>query len=176
MSASIPNAKPELFINCLKTQFILDKFMRQSRSPSLIISQSIDLCTQVYVQRSMVRGVQRCTEVYGQSRSNYSVGAFWIMPHAHTFLRKSIRYFGIEAEFSPIGDWVECFLTRALLGGGRLNAPLRFFEASENAAARSAAGFSPSIPPSFPQLLWKFRPNAMSGQVTRSGQVTQLQK
>ena len=38
-------------------------------------------------------------------------------------------------------------LTRALLGGGgRLNAPLRFFEASENTAARSAAGFSPTLP------------------------------
>ena len=43
-------------------------------------------------------------------------------------------------------------LTRALLGG-RLNAPppppLRFFEASENTAARSAAGFSPTLPPIF---------------------------
>ena len=66
-------------------------------------------------------------------------------------------------------------LTRALLGGGRLNAPLRFFEDSEKTAARSAAGFSPTLPPSFPQLLWKFRPKAMWGQVTRSGQVTQLQ-
>ena len=65
-------------------------------------------------------------------------------------------------------------LTRALLGG-RLNAPLRFFEDSKNTAARSAAGFSPTLPLSFPQLLWKFRPKAMWGQVTRSGQVTQLQ-
>ena len=53
--------------------------------------------------------------------------------------------------------------------------PLRFFEDSENMAARSAAGFLPPYPPSFPQLLWKFRPKAMWGQVTRSGQVTQLQ-
>ena len=60
-------------------------------------------------------------------------------------------------------------------GGGRLNAPLRFFEDSKKTAARSAAGFHPPYPPSFPQLLWKFRPNAMWGQVTRSGQVTQLQ-
>ena len=69
-------------------------------------------------------------------------------------------------------------LTRALLVGGRLNAPpppLRFFKSSENTAARSAAKFSSTLPPSFPQLLWKFRPNAMWGQVTRSGQVTQLQ-
>ena len=36
-------------------------------------------------------------------------------------------------------------------------------------------GFHPPYPSSFPQLLWKFRPNAMWGQVTRSGQVTQLQ-
>ena len=35
--------------------------------------------------------------------------------------------------------------------------------------------FHPPYPPSFPQLLWIFRPNAMWGQVTRSGQVTQLQ-
>ena len=47
-----------------------------------------------------------------------------------------------------------------------------FFEDSEKTAARSAAGFWPTLPPSFPQLLWKFRPNAMWGQVTSSGQVT----
>ena len=43
-------------------------------------------------------------------------------------------------------------LTRALLGGGafeRPPPPLRFFEASENTAARSAAGFSPTLPPIF---------------------------
>ena len=47
-------------------------------------------------------------------------------------------------------------LTRALLGGGafeRPPPPLRFFEDSEKTAARSAAGFSPTLPPSFPQLL-----------------------
>ena len=38
-------------------------------------------------------------------------------------------------------------------GGGRLNAPLRFFEDSENTAARIAAGFSPTLTPSFSQLL-----------------------
>ena len=62
--------------SCIKTQFIPDKFMNQSRSPSFIISQSL---------------------------SNDSVGAFWVMLHAHTFLRKIIRYFGIEAEFSSMG-------------------------------------------------------------------------
>ena len=36
-------------------------------------------------------------------------------------------------------------------------------------------GFHPPYPPYFPQLLWKFRTKAMWGQVTRSGQVTQLQ-
>ena len=60
-------------------------------------------------------------------------------------------------------------------GGAFERPPLRFFEDSEKTAARSAAGFSPTLPPSFPQLLWKFGPNAMWGQVTRSGQVTQLQ-
>ena len=63
------------------------------------------------------------------------------------------------------------FLTRALLGWAfERPPPLRFFEDSEK-----TAGFHPPYPPSFPQLLWKFRPNAMWGQVTRSGQVTQLQ-
>ena len=38
-------------------------------------------------------------------------------------------------------------------GGPFERPPLRFFEASENTAARSAAGFSPTLPPSFPQLL-----------------------
>ena len=40
-------------------------------------------------------------------------------------------------------------LTRALLGGGAFERPppLRFFDASENTAARSAAGFSPTLPP-----------------------------
>ena len=82
-------------------------------------------------------------------------------------------------------------LTRALLGGVWTNAPpllLRFFEASENTAARSAAGFSPTLPPIlsttlfviffFKNSVWNFvkiLPNAMWGQVTRSGQVTQLQ-
>ena len=43
-------------------------------------------------------------------------------------------------------------LTRALLGGA-FKRPLRFFEDSENTAARSAARFSPTLPPCFPQLL-----------------------
>ena len=39
-------------------------------------------------------------------------------------------------------------LTRALLGGA-FERPLRFFEDSEKTAARSAAGFSPTLPPIF---------------------------
>ena len=55
-------------------------------------------------------------------------------------------------------------------GGGRLNVPpLRFFEDSKKTAARSAAGFSPTLPPSFPQLLWNFDP--MPCEVRSPGQV-----
>ena len=67
------------------------------------------------------------------------------------------------------------FNTRPAGGGGAFERPPQVFEDSENTAARSAAGFSPTLPPSFPQLLWKFWPKAMWGQVTRSGQVTKLQ-
>ena len=83
--------------------------------------------------------------------------------------------------WSSLRSWFSCVLkmalARTLLGRGAFGTPppLRFFEASENTAALRAAGFSPTLPPSFPQLLSKFRPNAMWGQVTRSGQVTQLQ-
>ena len=75
--------------------------------------------------------------------------------------------------------WFACSeLTRALLGGGafeRPPPPSGFSRIAKKTAARSAAGFSPTLSPIFSQLLWKFRPNAMWGQVTRSGQVTQLQ-
>ena len=40
-------------------------------------------------------------------------------------------------------------LTRALLGGAFERPPLRFFEDSEKTAARSAAGFSLTLPPIF---------------------------
>ena len=69
-------------------------------------------------------------------------------------------------------------LTRALLGGGgRLNAPppSGFSRIAKKRRREAPPGFHPPYPPSFPQLLWKFRPNAMWGQVTRSGQVIQLQ-
>ena len=72
--------------------------------------------------------------------------------------------------------WYTSLLTRALLGGGRLNAPPSGFSRIAKKRRRAAPpGFHPPYPPSFPQLLWKFRPKAMWGQVTRSGQVTQLQ-
>ena len=61
-------------------------------------------------------------------------------------------------------------------GGVWTPPPLRFFEDSEkNGGAQRRRVFTHLTPPSFPQLLWKFRPNAIWGQVTRSGQVTQLQ-
>ena len=63
-------------------------------------------------------------------------------------------------------------------GGGRLNDPTPPSGFSRIAKKRRRAappGFHPPYRPSFPQLLWKFRPKAMWGQVTRSGQVTQLQ-
>ena len=74
-------------------------------------------------------------------------------------------------------DTSHVYLTRVLLGGGAFERPppLRFFEASENTAARSAAGFSPTLPPIFSATFVKISTHAMWGQVTRSGQVTQLQ-
>ena len=73
-----------------------------------------------------------------------------------------------------VSKWV---LTRALLGGGRLNAPppSGFSRIAKKRRRAAPPGFHPPYPPSFSQLLWKFRPKAMWGQVTRSGQVTQLQ-
>ena len=60
----------------------------------------------------------------------------------------------------------------ALLGVFEHPPPLRFFADSKKTAARSAAGFPPTLSPSFWQLLSKFRSWVMQGQVTRSGQVT----
>ena len=71
---------------------------------------------------------------------------------------------------------LETKLTRALLGGGGVWTPPSGFSRIAKKRRRAAPpGFHPPYPPSFPQLLWKFRPKAMWGQVTRSGQVTQLQ-
>ena len=66
-------------------------------------------------------------------------------------------------------------LTRALLGGGgRLNAPLRFFEDSEKTAARSAAGFSPTLPPIFSATFVKISTqcHVRSGHQVRSNDPT----
>ena len=62
-------------------------------------------------------------------------------------------------------------------GGGAFERPppLRFFEDSKKTAARSAAGFSPTLSPIFSATFVKISTHAMWGQVTRSGQVTQLQ-
>ena len=61
-------------------------------------------------------------------------------------------------------------------GGAFERPPPSGFSRLANIRRRAAPpGFHPPYSPSFPQLLWKFRPNAMWGQVTRSGQVTQLQ-
>ena len=65
-------------------------------------------------------------------------------------------------------------LTRALLGG-RLNAPLlRFFENSEKTAARSAAGFSPNLPPIISATFVKIstRCHVRSGHQVRSSDPT----
>ena len=61
-------------------------------------------------------------------------------------------------------------------GGGVWSPPPSGFSRIAKKRRRAAPpGFHPPYPPSFPQLSWKFRPKAMWGQVTRSGQVTQLQ-
>ena len=71
---------------------------------------------------------------------------------------------------------MESSLTRALLGGGRLNAPppLRFFEDSEKTAARSAAGFSPTLPPIFSATFVKIsaQDHVRSGHQVRSSDPT----
>ena len=90
----------------------------------------------------------------------------------HSEWMKMFRCGKQVVEISPID------LTRALLrGGGRLNAPppLSFSRLAKIRRRAAPPGFHPLYPPSFPQLSWNFRPNAMWGQVTRSGQVTQLQ-
>ena len=99
----------------------------------------------------------------------FKAGRFRNGGNVHTLLKKKnklsrmlMRYF---------------VLTRALLGGGRLNAPppSGFSRTGKKRRRCAPPGFHPPYPSFFPQLLWKFRPKAMWGQVTRSGQVTQLQ-
>ena len=62
-------------------------------------------------------------------------------------------------------------------GGGafeRPPPPLRFFEASENTAARSAAGFSPTLPPIFSATFVKIstKCHVRSGHQVRSSDPT----
>ena len=67
------------------------------------------------------------------------------------------------------------FNPRPAGGGGRLNAPpLRFFEDSEKTAARSAAGFSPTLPPIFSATFVKISPqgHVRSGHQVRSSDPT----
>ena len=62
-------------------------------------------------------------------------------------LGSSHRELSNAASFVSLRPFVR-ELTRALLGGGAFERPpLRFFEDSEKTAARSAAGFSPTLPP-----------------------------
>ena len=66
-------------------------------------------------------------------------------------------------------------LTRALLGGGAFERPpLRFFEDSEKTAARSAAGFSPTLPPIFSATFVKMSTqcHVRSGHQVRSSDPT----
>ena len=68
-------------------------------------------------------------------------------------------------------------LTRALLGGGafeRPPPPLRFFEDSKKTAARSAAGFSPTLPPIFSATFVKISTqcHVRSGHQVRSSDPT----
>ena len=72
----------------------------------------------------------------------------------------SFDFFTVDFPFRPstrrlLGPltfdfWLSAPLPAPCWGGGRLNAPpLRFFEDSKKTAARSAAGFSPTLPPIF---------------------------
>ena len=67
------------------------------------------------------------------------------------------------------------FLTRALLGGGAFERPpLRFFEDSKKTAARSAAGFSPTLSPIFSATFVKISTqcHVRSGHQVRSSDPT----
>ena len=67
-------------------------------------------------------------------------------------------------------------LTRALLGGGRLNAPPQVFSRIAKKRRRAApSGFHPPYPPSFPHFCENFSPRSCEVRSPRSCQVTQLQ-
>ena len=66
-------------------------------------------------------------------------------------------------------------ISRALLGGGAFERPpFRFFEDSEKTAARSAAGFSPTLPPIFSATFVKIsaQSHVRSGHQVRSSDPT----
>ena len=84
-------------------------------------------------------------------------------------------WFNADFLYNLVGIVLFSLLNVKRPAGGRLNAPPSGFSRIAKKRRRAAPpGFHPPYPPSFPQLLWKFRPKAMWGQVTRSGQVTQL--
>ena len=73
--------------------------------------------------------------------------------------------------------WNIFFVNPRPAGGGAFERPppSGFSRIAKKRRRAAPPGFHPPYPTSFPQLLWKFRPKALWGQVTRSGQVTQLQ-
>ena len=91
------------------------------------------------------------------------------------------RHFRTQSPGNTLGrgyDALEmCFNPRPAGGGGGVwtPPPSGFSRIAKKRRRAAPPGFHPPYPPSFTQLLWKFRPNSMWGQVTRSGQVTQLQ-
>ena len=75
--------------------------------------------------------------------------------------------------YQKLRSWVLDTLTRALLGEA-FECPLRFIEDSENMAARSTAGFSPTWPPIFSAAWVKIltQGHARSGHQVRSSEPT----
>ena len=87
--------------------------------------------------------------------------------------------FSVTATLSlPHIEWLTRLNPRPA-GGGAFERPppppSGFSRIAKKRRRAAPPGFHPPYPLSFSQLLWKFWTNAMWGQVTRSGQVTQLQ-
>ena len=99
----------------------------------------------------------------------------WLCECASHFLFSNFVCIWLGAVKATVA--VECSLNAPQAWGGAFECPPpQVFSRLAKIRRRAATpGFHPPYPPSFPQLLWKFRPNVMWGQVTRSGQVTQLQ-
>ena len=99
---------------------------------------------------------------------------------AGTPSRLVIRFISFTLIPRPSPAWITSYssinLTRALLGGGgAFERPPGFSRIAKIRRRAAPPGFHPLYPSSFPQLLWTFRPKAIWGQFTRSGQVNQLQ-